>query len=436
MSKESVITAIDVGTDKVVSLIATYGQDSPELRVVGVSAVPAQGVRKSAIVDLEAVLHSIEKSLNAAERMAGFSINSAYVSVSGVHIESKNSKGVVAVAEPDREITGNDVARVIEAARAVSIPSEREIIHVLPRYFKVDSQAGIRDPVGMTGVRLESEAHIITGMSTALQNLRKCINDLGVTVDGFVFSGLAAAEVTLTETERELGVACLDIGAGTSSFCVFVEGALEYSGALPVGARHITQDLALGCRISLDSAEKLKVYLSNNSLEQLKPRPGESKREFNKRKKEADDIDPQQLGIEEKTDDFSRSTLIKGIMKPRMEEILEMLGEKLQNRHLLEEIPAGLVIAGGGAQTVGMTTVAKRLLRLPARVGQPTQLAGLMGDIKTPSYATSLGLLVYGQKQGGGQRLGPSVNLGEIFKDLNLGTWGKKIGKLFKSLLP
>ncbi|MEA2056261.1 MAG: cell division protein FtsA [Patescibacteria group bacterium] len=436
MSKESVITGIDVGTDKVVSLIASYGEETGQLRVVGVSAVPAKGVRKSVIVDLESILHSIEKSLNAAERMAGFSVNSAYISVSGVQIRSRNSKGVVAVAEPDQEITSNDVARVIEAARAVSIPSEREILHVIPRYFKVDSQEGIRDPVGMTGVRLESEAHIITGMTTSLRNLKKCINDLGLTVDGFAFASLAASEVTLTETEKELGVAAVDIGAGTSSFCVFVDGALEFSGVLPVGARHISKDIAVGCRISLEGAEKLKTYLSKNGLGKLKPRSGESKRDFNNRKKQADKINLQKLGIDGNVEDISRSGVIKRIMTPRMEEIIEMLGEQLEEKELLDDIPAGLVISGGGAQTVGLIEVSKKVLRLPARVGYPNQLAGLVGEIKTPNYATSVGLLVYGQKQGGGQKVGSNINLGDIFKNINFGKVGKKIAKIFRSLMP
>ena len=387
------------------------------------------------IVDLESVLHSIERSLDAAERMAGFSINSAFVSVSGNHIKSRNSKGVVAVADPDQEITRNDVARVIEAARAVSVPAEREIIHVVPRYFKVDSQAGIRDPVGMAGVRLESEAHIITGMSTSLRNLEKSINDLGVSVDGFVFSGLAASEVTLTDTEKELGVAALDIGAGTSSFCVYVDGALEYSGSLPIGARHITQDIALGCRISIDSAEKLKLSLSSK-IKKLKPRPGESKREFNLRKKKADKINPEEIGIEENVEELSRSTILKGIMMPRMDEIISMLGERLDKKELLSEVPAGVVISGGGAETAGMIEVAKKVLGMPARVGSPQDVAGLIGEVKSPSYATSVGLLLYGRREGGGQQYGGGVNLSQIFKKFPLDNLGRKIINLFKSLLP
>jgi cell division protein FtsA len=436
MSKENVITAIDVGSDKVATLIGSYGGERPQLQVVGMAAVSSKGVRKSMIVDLEEVLISIEQSLNAAERMAGFSVNSAFVSVSGVHIRSRNSRGVVAVTDPDQEIGPQDVERVIEAARAVSVPSEREIIHVVPRYFKVDSQEGIRDPVGMTGVRLESEAHIITGLSTSLKNLAKCINDLGVKVDGFVFSGLAAAEATLTETEKELGVVAFDIGAGTSSFCVYTEGVLEYSGALPIGARHITQDIAVGCRISLESAEKIKLALSKIREQEIKPHPGESKKEFSKRKREADKLDLDGLGIDDVTEELSRSMIVKRIMYPRMQEIFTMLGEKLDQEKLLTEIPAGLVISGGGANTVDINLVAKKVLGLPTRTGKPEQLVGLVGEVNSPAFATSVGLLVYGRKQGAGESMSRKINLGEIFRDLKLGRLGQKLFGFLRKLLP
>ncbi len=436
MSRENVVTAIDIGSDKVATLIGTYGGASPQLRVAGMSAVPSQGVRKSIIVDLEAALSTVEQSLNAAERMAGFSVNNAYISVSGAHVRSRNSKGVVAVANPEQEITKQDVERVIEAARAVSVPSEREIIHVVPRYFKVDSQGDIRDPVGMTGVRLEAETHIITALSTTLKNLSKCMNDLGVKVDGFVFSGLAAAQVTLTETEKELGVIALDIGAGSSSVCVYVDGVLEYSGSLPLGARHITQDIALGSRISLESAEKIKLALSKTKDQKLKPQPGESKKEFSKRKKKADKIDLSSLGIDDTTEELTRSTIVKGIMYPRMQEIISLLGEKLEDERLFSEVPAGVVISGGGAETIDMALVAKRVLGLPARIGHSKQLAGLSGEVKNPSFATSAGLLVYAKRRDGGEAVGHKLNLGEVFKDLQLGKIGQKMFGWLRKLLP
>ncbi|MBD3279680.1 MAG: cell division protein FtsA [Candidatus Pacebacteria bacterium] len=434
MSRNSVITAIDLGTDKCVTLIADVQPETKSLRVVGVAAVPARGMRRSVIVDLEQVLMTISESLDAAERMAGFDVQSAYVSVSGAHVSSKNSKGVVAVAAPDQEITDEDVARVVEAARAISLPADRQILHVIPKDFKVDSQEGIKDPVGMTGVRLESEAHIITGMSTSLRNLEKCINDLGLQVDSFVFAGLAAAEVVLSETEKELGVVAIDIGAGSTSFSAFVEGALEYSGAIPIGARHITQDLALGCRISLDSAEKIKLALTND-YQEIKPRPGESKEDLNKRRKKADKLDLAKLGIHETVESLSKRTLVERIMLPRMKEIIHLVGQKLDDKDLLNQVPAGLVLSGGGAETVGMTEVAKRTLNLPARVGQPKELQGLVTDIMRPSYATSIGLLVYGQRHGGGAQIKTSLSL-DFLKQLPVKSAVTSLIKLVKKIMP
>lgn len=435
MPQDTIITGIDLGTDKCVTLIAKVEPDQKLPRVLGVCAVTSRGMKRSQIIDLEQVLETINESLDGAERMAGLEVKQAYVSVAGSHISSLNSKGVVAVASPDQEISAEDVSRVIEAARAISLPSDKEIIHVIPNMFKVDSQEGIKDPVGMTGVRLESEAHIITAMSTALRNIEKCIEDLGIKVSGFVFSGLAASEVVLSETEKELGVALVDIGAGSTSLCAFVDGALVYSVSIPVGARHLTQDIALGCRVSLDLAEKIKIQLSQEKLDNLKPHPGESKQDFSKRRKKADEIDLSEITNGENTEILSKEDIVEGIMVPRMQEIFSLISEKLAAQDLLHDIPAGVVITGGGAETNSIVQVAKDELKLPARIGKPVELTGLTSDIQKPSYATSIGLLFYGKQQGGepvaqGFSL-PSLKLG--------GPSGKmfgKIGDLFKSLLP
>lgn len=435
MPQETIITGIDLGTDKCVTLIAKVEPDQKLPKVLGVCAVTSRGMKRSQIIDLEQVLETINESLDGAERMAGLEVKQAYVSIAGAHISSLNSKGVVAVASPDQEISAEDVSRVIEAARAISLPSDKEIIHVIPNMFKVDSQEGIKDPVGMTGVRLESEAHIITAMSTALRNIEKCIEDLGIRVSGFVFSGLAASEVVLSETEKELGVALVDIGAGSTSVCAFVDGSLVYSVSIPVGARHLTQDIALGCRVSLDLAEKIKIQLSQEKLENLKPHPGESKQDFSKRRKKADEINLADISNSENTEVLSKEDIIEGIMVPRMQEIFGLISEKLAAQDLLHDIPAGIVITGGGAETNSIVQVAKDELKLPARIGKPIELTGLTSDIQKPSYATSIGLLFYGKQQGGepiaqGFSL-PSLKFG--------GPSGKifgKIGDLFKSLLP
>lgn len=434
MPKKRVITAIDLGTEKCVTLIAVIDEESGELKVVGVSAVPSKGMKRSVIVDLDKVLATISQSLDAAERMAGFDIKSVHLSVSGTHVSSKNSKGVVAVAAPDQEITSTDVERVIEAARAISLPADRKIMHVIPRDFKVDSQEGIKDPVGMTGVRLESEAHIITGMTTSLKNLEKVVNDLGLDVDGFVFAGLAASEVVLTETEKELGAIVVDMGAGTTSLSAFVDGALEYSGAVPVGARHITQDIALGCRISLDSAEKIKVLLSKEDFSKVKPIAGESKEELTKRRKKADKLDLAKNGIHEGVEELSKRTLLEGIMIPRIKEIFELIKKDLDKNDLTGKVPAGIILCGGGAYTVGMVEIAKRVLGLPVRIGEPTKLQGLVSDIQGPAYATGIGLLTYGKNKSASPASGG--NMGSILESIDFKGISDKVKGLLKSILP
>ena len=437
MVKLSHLTAIDIGTDKCATLIAASGESgNEELRIVGMSVVPSRGMRKSQIVDLEQVMETITESVEAAERMAGMSAREVVVSISGGHISSYNSKGVVAVASPNQEITQEDVDRVIEAARALSLPPEKKILHVIPRDFTVDSQTGIKDPVGMAGIRLEAEAHIITGMSTALNNLTKCVQDIGLEMAGFTFSGLAAGEAVLTETEKELGVAVVDIGAGTTSVCAYSEGALAFSTTLPIGARHITQDIALGCRVSLESAEKIKLSLSEDVQQHnLTPKPGESKDDVQKRRRRADEIDVKKLGIES-TDTLSRKAIVEGIMIPRMKEIFTMLGKKLAEESLLEQIPAGIVITGGGAETVEIITVAKKTLNLPARIGRPKHIQGVIDDLHRPSYATSMGLILLGLKQVDLSKKGPGLKFGSFFKANQAATFLDKALKFGTSLLP
>lgn len=242
------------------------------VNVLGVSEVVSEGIRKGQIVDIKAAVESITSSLEAAERMAGYSISHIVASIGGAHIESQNSRGVVAVSAPQGEITASDLGRVIDAARAISLPSTREIIHVLPRNYIVDGQEGIKDPIGMMGVRLEVDTHIITANAVSLRNLEKAFSQIGVDVDAVVFSGYASSMASLTDTEKELGVVVADIGAGTTDISLYVEGSVAYSSVLAIGARHITNDLAIGLRVSLESAEKIKLFLSKSPPKQIKNR--------------------------------------------------------------------------------------------------------------------------------------------------------------------
>lgn len=439
MHKQHVICAIDIGTEKICTIIASKSAESSTLQILGISSTPSKGMKKSQVVDLEDAIEAITKSLDGAERMAGFGVNSAYVSISGSHIASQNSKGVVAVANPEGEITSADVSRVIEAARAISIPSAREVIHVIPREFKVDSQDGIRDPVGMSGVRLEAEAHIITGSATALRNIEKCITDVGVKVAGFVFSGLSSSLSVLSDTEKELGVVVLDIGAGSTSLAAFVEGALTYSCVLPIGARHITQDIALGTHVSLASAEQIKLALSSLPPES-EPVPGETREQVRERKKRDDEISTRQLGISEDISSLSRKTLTEGIMYPRLKEMFEMVGKELEKEKLFPLVPAGIVLCGGGAQTVGIVEACKRTLSMSTRVGIPSGVRGLVDDIETPQYATAVGLVLYGAKEGGEEMKveGMGVHFGPALSGVSgkLGSFISRLPSILKSLLP
>lgn len=429
-----VIAGIDVGSSKIATIIAQHNPAEEKIYIIGASSIPSLGVRKSQIVNIEEATGAIVSSVEAAERMAGYTLSKTFIGLGGAHVASQNSKGVVAVAEPEGEITQDDVRRVIEAARAVSLPSSREIVHCLPRFFTVDSQDGVKDPLGMTGVRLEVETHIITGASTALRNVAKCVSEVGANIEGLVFTGIAAAAGVLSETERELGVILVDIGGGTTSLVIFVEGAPAYSSVLPIGAKNVTNDLAIGLRLSLESAEKLKIALSEEPKKIIRP---EEEKEEEKEEKEKDQIDLALLGIYEDTKTVSKKTLVEGIVKPRLNEIFTMVGLEIKKSGFGGMTPSGIVVCGGGAQTVGILESAKRTLSMPVRVGVPTGVSGLVDDVLTPAYAASLGLIIYGTQfaETGGE--GFSLpKIGKLAQRIPVRGLAQKTIDFVKSFLP
>lgn len=439
MAKDKVITAIDVGSSKITTVIAAGVKDD-KFSVVGVSTVPSKGLRKGQVVDIEEAVSSISESVDQAERMAGVSIGEAIISVGGAHVQSQNSKGVVAVSQPEGEITSTDVKRVVDAARAVSIPSSREILHVLPREFIVDGQSGIKDPIGMTGVRLEVETQIVTGTTTAVRNLAKCIGEVGIDIESPVYSGLASSEAVLSETEKELGVILADIGAGTTSIAVWVDGALSFSSVLPVGARNVTNDIAVGLRVSLESAEKIKLFLS----ESLKPKVAVPEG------KPSDELDLSSLDLPEEVRKISRKTLIDGIIKPRLLEIFTFISLEVQKSGFVGMTPSGVVITGGGALTAGVLESARARLSMPCRIGAPFtipngHLGGLIEEISSPQAATAVGLILFATrsseflettKKESGSSLPKIPGFGNIGQKVGVGNLGGKISKLFKSFLP
>ncbi|MCE7898383.1 cell division protein FtsA [Candidatus Microgenomates bacterium] len=393
MTKAKIYCGIDVGSSKVTCLIATKSDLDSSLRVVGVASVPSKGVRKSQIVDIEETIDAATSAVEMAERMAGFSIKSASVSISGIHIESQNSKGLVAVQNPDGEIGRSDVARVVEAAKAVPLENSREILHVIPRFYLVDNQDGIRDPVGMSGVRLEAEAHLITGSSVNTKNLTKVMSEIGLDSEAVTFSGYASSVATVTDTERELGVVSIDIGGGTTSVCVYVDGALTHSAVIPVGAKNITNDIAIGLRVSLDTAEAIKRNLEPDGMASkvLDPKNPQSK-------KQADEIDLHKLGLKDAPRKISRKAVVEGIIRPRMNELFELIKGELIKASVGGKTPAGIVLTGGGALTYQITESAKRILGMQARVASPTGLTGLVDEVTTPEFSTVTGLILLASK--------------------------------------
>ncbi len=389
MKKVSQFAVVDLGTSKITCVIATVSEDDSDLRVVGVASVGSRGIRKSQIVDIEDAIEAVTEAVESAERMAGLSIKDVSISVSGIHIESQNSKGLVAVQNPDAEINREDVARVVEAAKAVPLPPQREILHVIPRYFLVDNQEGIKDPVGMSGVRLEAEAHLITGSSVNLKNLSRVMSEIGVDTRSVNFAGLSSALATLTDTEKELGAILIDIGGGTTSLCVYIDGSLAHSAVIPVGAKNITNDIAIGLRVSLDSAELIKRNLTPDERinKVLDPKNISSK-------KQADEIDLSKLGLKDAPRKISRKAVVEGIVRPRLNEIFELIKAELIRAGMGGKTPAGLVLTGGGSLTYGLPETARKILNMQSRLAIPSGLVGLVDEIKTPEYATVAGLLL------------------------------------------
>jgi cell division protein FtsA len=382
VSKDGRIVGLDIGSTKVCCVIATPSETGDgDLVVSGVGEVPAEGLRKGVIVNLEKTVRAVEAAVRAAERMSGHRVDGVFVGLAGPHMKSMNSRGVVAVAGGDREITQRDVDRVIDAARSVSIPNDSEVIHVMPRGFVVDGQEGVRDAVGMSGARLEVETHIISGASTAVQNVVKSVHAAGFNVEDLVIQSLASAEAVLNDNELDLGVAVADIGGGTTDLAVFTEGSVLHTAVVPVGGNHVTNDLAIGLRTSLSDAESAKINYGH-ALPQLIPRD--------------EVIDIQPIGSE-KVQGVPRAYVAE-IIEPRAREILQMIKAELARSGQDGLLPGGLVLTGGGSKLLGLTDMAAEMLDLPVRVGVPMNVRGMADKVAGPSFATAVGLIKWGAK--------------------------------------
>lgn len=411
MATPNLITGIDVGTSKIA---VTSGQVREGLvSVVAVSSKSNSGMRKGMVSDLEEVISSISAVLEDAERQAGSPITSAYVGISGAHITSTDSKGVIAVSRADGEITASDVDRVIEAAKAIALPPNQEILHVIPKSYIVDGQEGIKDPISMNGIRLEVEAQVIGGSTSAIKNLTKCVLQAGLEIDGLIFAPLATSRALLSKKQRESGVVLVDLGAGTTSFAAFEEGDLVFSGVIPIGSAHLTNDLAIGLRTSLDTAEKIKIKEGTVLTAQVR---------------ETETVDISQYNPEE--DQKIPKKYVAQILEARLQEIFSLIRESLRKWGKDGMLPAGVIFTGGGSKLPGVVELAKDSLHLPAQVGIPIlEISGMVDKLEDPRYSTSVGLLLWGLDNQQEKSLVKFDNL----------KWGSVVDKtknFFKQFLP
>jgi cell division protein FtsA len=411
MPKDEVIVGLDIGSSKIRVLVAKLKPENAKLHIVGVGEAVASGLRRGVVVDVEEATTSISSALEKAERTSGVPIEHTYVSINGAHIAANQSRGVIAVARADNEITEDDVARVIEAASAISIPTNREILHVIPKDFIVDNQKGIKDPVGMNGIRLEVEAMIIEGSTPNIKNLVKCVSRAGLEIDDLIVAPLAASHSLLSKKQKELGVALVDIGCGTTSLVLFEEGDILHTAVLPVGSEHITNDLAIGLRTSIETAEKVKLAYGYALAS-----------EINKR----DEINLSKIDSSE--EEVISKRHVADIIEARLAEIFFMVNKELRKVERSGKLPAGVVLSGGGAKIPGIVDLAKKELKLPAQIGFPENITGVVEKLDDPTYATAVGLIFWGIAHMEKQKVGTSMS--------SVSDTIGKIRKWFKNFLP
>jgi cell division protein FtsA len=399
--RERYLVGLDVGTSKVCCVVGE-GLDDGSLDIVGIGVSESRGIKRGVVVNLEAAVDSIKKAIEEAELMAGVEIDSVHVALSGPHIKGFNSRGVIAVAGKNREITRDDVRRAIDAAKAVALPSGREILHVLPQDFVVDEQDGIGAPVGMTGARLEVNVHVVTGAASSTQNIIACVNRAGVTVADTVIEQLAASDAVLTADEKELGVALVDIGGGTADVAIFERGSLWHTGVVAVGGDHFTNDIAVGLRTPIPDAEKLK-RKSGCALSSMVD--------------EEATIEVASVGGRKPR--LMARRILSEILQPRAEEIFHLVWDEIRRAGYEKTLHSGIVLTGGGAILEGMPEIAEQIFDLPIRRGYPIGVGGLADHVGSPTFGTPVGLVLYAHRN----RMPEAVRVGA-------GTFGRMAGRL------
>jgi cell division protein FtsA len=413
MSRGGTFASIDIGTTKICTVVGEVTHED-EMRILGVGIAPAEGLSRGMVENIRDATESIKTSVEKAERSSGTRILSAHVGVAGSHIACLNNRGIVAIPDRTRPIMPDDVTRVLDGARVVSIPTNREIIHVIPRYYVVDGQDHVSDPVGMYGTRLDVETHIVTGIDAAIQNVTKCVESVGVQVDGLVLEPLASAEAVLDEEEKEQGVVLADIGGGTTDIALFIDGSVFHTAVLPVGGNHVTKDIVVGLRAPYQAAEEVKKKWGHAIPSMVDAR---------------EEITIEAFGSEGTKSELRRR--LCEIIQARCEEILEMVSAEVKRAVHDDIISAGIVLTGGTAKLSGIDLLAEQVTGWPARAGMPRNLHGLTDALIDPAYATSVGLLQWAvnEAEASSWHRAPRASL-------NLGGMWRRVGNWARVLLP
>jgi len=377
MKKQAILTSIDVGTTKVCTIIAE-AESGNNVRVVGVGITPTKGLAKGLVVNINEARESIRESVQRAEQASGYKVESAYIGVTGRHVSSLNNRGVVAITRNDRLVRSDDLKRVLDCARGIKVPTDRKLLHVIPRSYTVDGQLGVKNPVGMYGFRLDVETHIITAATTSIQNLIKCVRSIGIDIEDLILEPLASSESILTEDEKQVGVILADIGGGTTDIAIFREGSIWHTSILPVAGYQMTRDVAIGLGLPFDVAEEMK------------KRYGSVMPVYESKIDSTSTISQDGHGVSYQD--------LCDIIRARVEEMLRLVLLELPHAEYEALVPAGMVLTGGCANLSGIEVLGREILHLPVRVGTPTGMDGIADALRDPAYATSVGLLLWGNK--------------------------------------
>jgi cell division protein FtsA len=388
-SEKNMIVGLDIGTSKIVAIVGEISMED-DIEIIGIGSHPSKGLKKGVVVNIESTVHSIQRAIEEAELMAGCQIHSVYAGIAGSHIRSLNSHGIVAIR--DKEVTAGDIERVIDAARAVAIPADQKILHILPQEFVIDDQDGIREPVGMCGVRLEAKVHMVTGAVSAAQNIIKCVRRCGLEVDDIILEQLASSYSVLTEDEKDLGVCLVDIGGGTTDIAVFTEGSIRHTAVIPIAGDQVTNDIAVALRTPTQNAEEIKIKYAC-ALTQLAASD--------------ETIEVPSVG-ERPARRLARQTLAE-VVEPRYEELLTLVQAELRRSGFEDLIAAGVVLTGGSAKIEGLVELAEEIFHMPVRLGVPQGVMGLVDVVRNPIYATGVGLLLFGHKNRAQRSLGAGL---------------------------